>query len=77
MNQISPQHLSIYADANNLYGCSKDEFLPHKDPKFENNIDLDTILNAPDKHATGYIAEVDLHVPVEVHDKFKEFPRTP
>ncbi|MFM7979541.1 MAG: hypothetical protein ACKPKO_09520 [Candidatus Fonsibacter sp.] len=25
----------------------------------------------------GYIVEVDLHVPIEVHDKFKEFPPTP
>ena len=32
------------------------------------------ILNTPDEHGTGSILEVDLHFPVELHDKFKEFP---
>ena len=51
----------IYEDANNLYGCSMSEYLPHKDLKINNNAELDTILNTPDDNDTGYILEVDLH----------------
>ena len=53
------------------------EFLTHEKPQFDSNIKLDDILNAPDENATGYIVEVDLQFPVQVHDKFKEFPPAP
>ena len=72
-----PTNYIIYQDANNLYGCSMSEYLPHKDLKFNNKIEFDTILNTFDDHETGYILEVDLHVPEELHDKFKEFPPAP
>ena len=69
-----PSNYIIYQDANNLYGCSMSEYLPHKDLKFNNKIELDTILTTPDDNHTGYVFEVDLHFPVELHDKFEEFP---
>ena len=53
------------------------EYLPHKDLKFDNNVELDTILNTPNDNATGSIVDVDLHFPVELHDKFNEFPQAP
>ena len=72
-----PSTYIIYQDANNLYGCSMSEHLPHKDFKFNYNVELDTILKTPDDNATGYILEADLHFPVELHAKLKEFPPTP
>ena len=70
----TPSNYIIYEDANNFYGCSMSEYLPHKDFQFNNYIDFDTILNTLDDSETGYILEVDLHFPEELHYKFKEFP---
>ena len=67
----------IYKYGNNQYGCSMSEFLTHEKLQFDSNIKLDDILNAPDENATGYIVEVDLQFPVQVHDKCKEFPPAP
>ena len=67
----------IYQDANNLYGCSMSEYLPHKDLMFDNNSKLDTRLNTIDENVTGYILEIDLHCPEEAPDKFKDFPPSP
>ena len=47
------------------------EYLPRKDLKFNNKVELDTILYTPDDHETGYILEVDLRFPEELHDKLK------
>ena len=67
----------IYKDGNNQYGCSMSEFLTHEKLQFDSNIKLDVTLNAPDENETGYIVEVDLQFPVQVHDKFKEFLPAP
>ena len=64
-------------DANNLYGCSRSEYLPHKDLKFDRDMHLVVKLSTPAGNATWYIVEVDLHFPVEPHDKVKEFPPAP
>ena len=66
-----------YKDGNNLFGCSMSEFLTHEQLQFNSNIKLGDKLNAPDENETGYIVEVDLQFPVQVHDKFKEFPPAP
>ena len=72
-----PSNFRLYEDANNLYGCSMSKYLRHRDLKFKNKIELDTILKNPDDNETGYRLEVDLHFPVELHDKLKEFPPAP
>ena len=48
-----PTNSIIFDDANNFNGCSMSEFLPHKDLKFDNNIELDDILNALMKMKQG------------------------
>ena len=53
------------------------EYILHKDLKLKNSMDLKDILETPDDNDTGYLLEVDLHVPVKLHDKFQEFPPAP
>ena len=53
------------------------QFLPYKDLKFEEEIDLSRILATADESHTGYIVECDLRFPKHLHDKFKEFPPCP
>ena len=40
-------------------------------------MDIKDIRETPDDNDKGYILEVDLDFPVELHDKFKEFPPAP
>ena len=64
----------MYWDANTLYGHSMMQPLPYKDLEWDNEVDIDTVLRTSDDGSTGYVVEVDLEFPVELHDKFKEFP---
>ena len=68
---------TIYHDANNLCGCSMSGYLPYKDLEWDNLMELEYILEAPDDNWTGYISEEDLHFLAKVHDKLKEFPPAP
>ena len=56
----------LYLDANNLYGYSMSQKLPYKNFKWSNNLKLD-------KLQTG-IYEVNLEIPTNLHDKFKDYP---
>ena len=59
----------LYLDANNLYGYSMIQKLPYKNFKWSNDLTLDKI-------QTG-IYEVDIEIPKELHDKFKDYPLVP
>ena len=59
----------MYLDANNLYGVSMVQSLPYKNFKWSNNLTLDKI-------QTG-IYEVDIEIPKELHNKFKDYPLCP
>ena len=52
------------------------QHLPFKGLQFVDT-DINTILNTSDTSSTGYIVEVDLRFPKEIHDKLKEFPPCP
>ena len=67
----------ICEGANNLYGCSLSEYLPHKDLKFDRDIHLVVKLSTPAGNATWYIDEGGSSFPVEPHDKVKELPPAP
>jgi hypothetical protein len=61
----------------NLYGWAMSESLPFKDIKFDNNVTLEEVLNTKDDNETGYILEVDLVFPKEIHEKLKQYPPCP
>ena len=67
----------LYIDANNLYGNSMSEPLPYDEFKFDNNVELEDILNTPVDSDIGYFIEVDLTHPNNVKEKTKNFPFTP
>ncbi|KAK6998843.1 hypothetical protein BgiMline_008450 [Biomphalaria glabrata] len=69
----------IYLDANNLYGWAMSQPLPLKDFKWLTEEDISSldINNISDDAETGYILEVDLEYPEELHDQHNDFPLAP
>ena len=71
----------IYLDANNLYGWAMSQHLPISDFKWINksvinkyNRDTFAISDIPDDDETGYIFEVDIEIPHDIHDKLNDYP---
>ena len=74
-----PTSYIIYTDANNLYGhamvqplpVSEFQWMPEKDAA---NLDVTTVA---DDAETGYILEVDLEYPPDLHDLHSDYPLAP
>ncbi|GFW15226.1 uncharacterized protein TNCV_173711 [Trichonephila clavipes] len=68
----------MYLDANNLYGYAMSKYLPLKDFVWsDNDLTEQDILNLSDESDVGYILEVDLEYPSDLHDKHSVFPLAP
>ena len=68
-----------YIDMNNLYGGAMSEYLPSGGFKWvENNNEIvNKILNKNDNSLHGYLLEVDLDYPEDLHDFHKDYPMAP
>src|SRR6202044_3237949 len=68
-----------YLDFNNLYGWAMNQYLPMSHFKWIDQNEYDSIdwktINT--KSNIGYILEVDLDYPSNLHDKHKNFPLAP
>ena len=69
----------MYFDVNNQYGWAMSQFLPYKDFKWlsKNEILSLDISNVCDNAITGFILEVDLEIPENLHNCFSDLPRCP
>ena len=65
-----------YVDANNLYGYAMSQCLPINNFKWLNDEEIKSldIMSVPDDFEKGYILEVDLDYPDELHDLHKDLP---
>ena len=68
-----------YLDANNLYGWAMSQALPVDGFRWleESEIDSLHISDIEDDNESGYILEVDLEYPKELHDLHNEYPLAP
>ena len=68
-----------YLDMNNLYGKAMSEYLPYGGFKWleVNNETTKKVLNARDDSLHGYLLEVDLEMPKELHDEHNDLPMAP
>ena len=69
----------MYFDANNLYGWAMSQSLPTGEFDWlteQEIVDLDNT-NVADDNEEGYILEVDLHYPSELHDLHNDYPLAP
>ena len=53
------------------------ELLPYDEIKFDNNVNLEDILNTPDDSDIGYFIEVDLKYPDNIKERIKNLPFAP
>ena len=69
----------MYLDANNLYGWAMSQPLPVGEYKWENAEDFseERIMNLKHDVKKGYMFEVDLDCPEELHEYFNDYPLAP
>ena len=74
-----PKRYINYLDMNNLYGYAMSQYLPYADFKWVKNIDKikQKLMNIKSNSSTGYVLEVDLEYPQELHDIHNDYPLAP
>ena len=77
LNNYDPKKESTfitYLDMNNLYGWAMSEYLPYGGFKWLKNTDKFDKMSISEKSPIGYILEVDLEYPGELHELHNNFP---
>ena len=72
-----PSICIIYKDANNLYGHAMSQPLPVGDFKWKTDFEDFEVMTIADDADIGYILEVDLGYPEELHDLYSDYPLAP
>jgi len=78
-DQNKPSKYISYLDANNLYGWAMSQILPVGQYRFVSvfQYTVDKLLQLNESGKTGYIFEVDLEYPNELHDLHNDYPLAP
>ena len=63
-----------YLDKNNLYGWAMSEYLPYGEFEWLKNVDRLDVMLINKKSDVGYILEVDLEYPDELHESHNDYP---
>ena len=68
-----------YLDANNLYGWAMSQYLPYSGFKWLNQKEIYrfNVNSIEENSSIGYILEVDLEYPSELHDLHNDYPLSP
>ena len=73
-----PNKYIVYLDANNLYGWAMSKPLPKKNFKWKRVLPTEEeILEKEETAGNGWILEVDLEYPKELHEEHNSFPLAP
>jgi len=66
----------MYLDANSLYGWAMNQLLPVGEFQWLNSTEskLDEVLATPDDASEGYVLEVDMDYPEQLHDAHSDYP---
>ena len=69
----------LYLDMNNLCGCAMSQYLLISNFKWVKNIDKieQKLMNIKNNSSTGYVHEVDLEYPKNLHDIHNDYPLAP
>ena len=72
-----PSKYIEYLDKNNLYGWAMSGYLPYGGFKWLKNVDGFDVNSISEKSPIGYILEVDLEYPDELHVLHNDYPLAP
>ena len=67
----------IYLDKNNLYGWAMSEYLPYEEFVWLKNVDSFDVMSIDKQSDVGYLLEVDLKYPNELHELHNDYPLAP
>ena len=78
-DKTKPSKQITHLDADNLYGYAMSQYLPTDKFRWmtEKEIDKLDLAKYTEESKTGFIAEVDLEYPKELHDLHNDFPLAP
>ena len=76
-NPGEPTSYIIYKDVNNLYGHAMVQPLPVSDFKWVEDLTSLDVMTVSDDAEIGYMLEVDLEYPSELHDLHSDYPLAP
>ncbi|GFT87145.1 uncharacterized protein NPIL_461031 [Nephila pilipes] len=74
-DEVKPSKYILYLDANNLYGWAMSQFLPTH--VFEWIKEPVNFMEISDESDIGFILEVDLDYPENLHDLHNDYPLAP
>ena len=72
-----PSTFITYLDKNNLYGWAMSEYFPHGEFEGLKNVDSFDVMSINEKNDVGYILEVGLKYPDELHELHNDYPLAP
>ncbi|XP_035208985.1 uncharacterized protein LOC118183516 [Stegodyphus dumicola] len=78
-DSTNPESYIMYLDANNLYGWAMSQALPYGEFEWisAEAVTPEWILSISENSTEGYILEVDLEYPPELHDAHNDYPLAP
>ena len=78
-NPGEPNSYILYQDCTNLYGNAMKMNLPHRNFQWPSDTEIESfnVNDIPDDSDEGYVLEVDLQYPKELHDLHSDYPLAP
>ncbi|XP_050456464.1 uncharacterized protein LOC126854114 [Cataglyphis hispanica] len=76
-NPSEPSSYLMYFDVNNLYGWAMCQSLPYEDFQWVEDVSSIDLMSVMPNSPTGYIIEVDLAYPSNLHDSHADLPFCP
>ena len=76
-DQEKPSTFITYLDKNNLYGWPMSKYLPYGEFRWVKNVDGFDVMSISEKSDTGYLLEVNLEYPDELHELHNNYPLAP
>ena len=72
-----PSTFITYLNMNNLYGWAMTEYIPYGGVQWLKNVNKFDVISINEKSEIGYILEVDLEYPDNLHKLHNDYPLTP
>ena len=76
-NSEEPSTFITYLNKNNLYGWAMSEYLPYREFRWVKNVDGFDVMSINEKSDTGYLLEVNLDYPDELHELHNDYHLAP